>query len=461
MTTSSTTPSALRGLIEKYSVAGPRYTSYPTAPQWADLGEEKYQQALQAGYLGDDDPLALYVHIPFCEKLCYYCGCNIQITKDHGRSPSYVDALLAEAKFVSARLGGRKTLSQISWGGGTPTFLNTDEIARLHRGIAASFDISPSAEVSIEVDPRVTSCAQLEILRTLGFNHVSMGVQDFEPQVQKAINREQSREMTEQMLKKCRELGFTGINFDLIYGLPHQSLATFERTITQVAQVRPDRIALYNYARIPSLLKHQTILEEYPMPSAEERVEIFSMAYDRLTAAGYRAIGMDHFALEDDELYRAIEKGTLYRNFMGYSVKRGKNMIGLGASAIGEVGPTFFQNLRKPQDYQAAVESGKLAAFRGCFLSADDLRRKWVIQEIMCRFVLDYATFDTQFNEKFETYFAEELPRLAPFFSDGILVAGERSVRVTDLGRIFIRNVAMVFDAYLKQPGKAAHSKTV
>jgi len=451
----------LRELIRKYSIAGPRYTSYPTAPQWNEAhGRDAYQAQLHAKVMGENEPVALYIHIPFCEKLCYYCGCNIQITKDHDRSPSYVDALLSEARSVVGFLGKRE-LSQISWGGGTPTFLSCDEIRRLHQGIVDCFGVAAEAEVSIEVDPRVTSDEQLQCLRDLGFNRVSMGVQDFDPKVQKAINREQSRELTQAMLQRCRSLGYTGINFDLIYGLPHQSLGSFEQTVDAVVEIRPDRIALYNYARLPSLLKHQGILEEYPMPSPEERVDIFTMAYDRLTAVGYHAIGMDHFALAEDELYQAIKRGTLYRNFMGYTVKRGKHMIGLGASAIGEIGPSYFQNLRKPQDYQAAVESGQLAAFRGCLLSGDDQRRKWVIQELMCRFELSYSTFETEFGDRFESYFARELPALPGFASDGILELTPRMIRVTPLGRLFVRNVAMVFDAYLQQPKAATYSKTV
>ena len=452
---------ALMDLIRKYSVSGPRYTSYPTAPQWSETqSKDAYRRQLQSGVVGTNEPLALYVHIPFCETLCYYCGCNIHITKDHSRSVSYVDSLLREASEVAKLLGERRALSQISWGGGTPTFLNPDELQKLYLGLRKLFEVETDAEVSLEVDPRVTTDEQLECLRGLGFNRVSMGVQDFNPEVQQAVNRIQPAEMTARMLERARGLGYRGINFDLIYGLPHQTLDTFTRTIEQVVTIRPDRIALYNYARLPSMLKHQVILEKFPMPSADERVEIFSMAFDRLTAAGYHAIGMDHFALADDEMFKAVRNGTLYRNFMGYTVKRGRHMVGLGCSAIGEIGPSYFQNLRGPKEYQLTVEKEGLAAFRGCLLSEDDRRRKWAIEEVMCRFTLDFAAFEREFGEPFDRYFSTELPRLDAFVPDGILGKTSDRYTVTELGRLFVRNVAMVFDAYLKQ-AKVTFSKTV
>jgi oxygen-independent coproporphyrinogen III oxidase len=449
----------LAALISKYSTPGPRYTSYPTAPQWTEnAGPGDHEAALRR--VKPEESLALYVHLPFCEKLCYYCGCNIQITSDKGRSRVYVQRVIQELRQVAQILGSKRTLSQISWGGGTPTFLTLDEIRELAHATHECFAIDSDAEVSIEVDPRVTSVAQLELLRELGFNRTSLGVQDFNHKVQEAVNRIQSREMTLDLLNTCRRLGYDGINFDLIYGLPWQTLETFRQTIDQVVQMRPDRIALYNYARLPSLLKHQSILEKFPMPGAEERVEIFTMALTALTGRGYHAVGMDHFAVETDGLTKALAQGRLYRNFMGYTVKQGNHLIGVGCSAISEVGGGFFQNVKKPSDYESKIEAGSLATLRGIVLSQDDLRRKWIIQSLMCRFRLDPLAYEETFHEGFEAAFDDSLKRLEPFYADGILTKTGDVLQVTELGRLFVRNIAMAFDAYLNDK-KATFSQTV
>lgn len=451
----------VRELIKKYSTAGPRYTSYPTAPHWNEsVGQAQYAQKLKAA-AATGDPLALYVHIPFCEQLCYYCGCNILITKESTRGLSYVESLLTEMREVAKTLGRRVALSQISWGGGTPTFLGPDSIRKLQNGTRELFDLTEDAEVSIEIDPRVTSDRQLETLRELGFNRASLGVQDFNPEVQKAINRIQSFESTAGMLKRCHELGFRGVNFDLIYGLPFQTLATFTETVSQVVEARPDRIALYNYAHLPSLRPHQKILEKYPMAGADERVDIFSRAYETLLGAGYHSIGMDHFALATDELTQALQDGRLYRNFMGYTVKKGAGLIGVGASAIGEVGQAYFQNIREAKEYQEKIAAGDWATLRGCLLTPDDRERKWVIQSLMCRFRLDSAEFAQEFGRELDAAFPEEMGKLGSFFDEGLLEGNRQSARVTDLGRLFCRNVAMVFDAYLSRPSQAVYSRTV
>jgi len=452
----------LKALIQKYSTAGPRYTSYPTAPHFTEsLGEDAYRRQLAEKSGDPKKPLALYAHIPFCEALCYYCGCNILITKDHGREKDYVDSLLKEISTVAGLLGTRRALSQISWGGGTPTFLSVDQMERLQKGTVEHFDLAPGAEVSIEVDPRVTSLAQLERLRELGFNRVSMGVQDFHPEVQQAVNRVQTVDMTAGMLEDCRRLGYRGINFDFIYGLPFQTLGRFEKTVDEILRLKPDRIALYNYAHLPSVRPHQKILEKYPMPGPEERVEIFLMAYERLLAGGYRSIGMDHFALADDDLAKAIESGTLYRNFMGYTVQRAEDMLGIGASAIGEVGHGYFQNIREAKPYQEAIEAKGLSTLRGCQATEEDLRRKWTIQRLMCSFDLSFAEYAAKFGHSFEEHFASQLAQLAPFVEEGILEMPPGHILVTDLGRLFIRNVAMLFDEYLTRPGTATYSRTV
>ncbi len=452
----------LKELVEKYSQAGPRYTSYPTAPVWTgDMGPDAYRAHLKSGFLGDNKTLALYAHIPFCESLCYYCGCNIQITHDHSRSSSYVESLLIELRTVAELIGGRRTLTQISWGGGTPTFLTLDEIRKLQEGTTALFDIAADADVSIEIDPRVTSEAQLELLRALGFTRVSLGVQDFDEKVQKAVNRVQPADMTLRMLDKCRSLGFKETNFDLIYGLPYQTLGTFEKTVDAVVAMQPSRIALYNYARLPNMVKHQAILEDKPFADASERIDTFAMAYEKLTAAGYGAIGMDHFSHKTDSLYQALGEGTLYRNFMGYVVRKGTDLVGIGASAIGELGNSYFQNLRGAKEYEERVRGTGLSAFRGHRLSSDDERRKWIIQTLMCRFRLDYAEYQARFGESFPQTFADELGRLGAFVADGLLVVSSANLVVSEKGRLFIRNLAMIFDAYLKGPQKVTYSKTV
>jgi len=454
---------ALRDLIRKYSVSGPRYTSYPTAPQWTEnLSEKDYRSEFGTAFQNDTDPLALYIHIPFCEQLCYYCGCNIQITKDHERSKKYLEALLRELRELSQLFGKKKTLSQISWGGGTPTFLALSEIETLYRGITDHFEVAREAEVSIEIDPRVTSDGQLKLLSELGFNRASLGVQDFNEEVQKVVNRIQSDLMTHKMLNRCHELGFSGVNFDLIYGLPLQTVDSFKETVEAVIQMNPDRIALYNYAHLPSLRPHQKILEKRKMPEAEERVEIFSHAYERLLDSGYDSIGMDHFALKSDEMAVARQDGRLYRNFMGYTVKKGKGLLGVGASSIGESPNSYFQNVREALSYEKRVAETGLATLRGCFLNQDDLERKWIIQKLMCQFKLDEKEFQSEFGKSLTAGYAPELSELAPFFSEGLLEGSPTALRVTDLGRVFVRNIAMIFDAYLKRPHQnATYSRTV
>lgn len=452
----------LSALVRKYSQPGPRYTSYPTAPQWSTtVTGKQYAQALHTIGLNGANPIAVYIHIPFCESLCYYCGCNIEISKKRIVGIQYVGALLKEVAAVASRLGQRSCVNHMSWGGGTPTYLPCDEIERLYNGIRSHFGFSPEAELSIEVNPRVTTEQQLVLLARLGFNRISLGVQDFDPKVQKAVHREQSAGETLAMLRRCRELGFQGINFDLIYGLPYQTPRSFEQSVAEVIRMGPDRIALYHYAHLPALRFHQKILEKYPMPDARERVEIFTAAYHHLIQAGYVAIGMDHFATPSDELARALPEGKLHRNFMGYASQHAPDLIGMGASAIGEVGGGYFQNLRESKEYQFAIESGELATFRGCVISEEDRRRKWVIQHLMCAFQLSFEEYENFFQEPFEARFGVELKALEGFYEDEILEKAGGFIKVTPLGRLFIRNTAMVFDAYLPKSGSMVHSQTV
>lgn len=450
----------LTSLIEKYSRPGPRYTSYPTAPQWIEaVGPEAYRERLRR--VSPEAPLALYVHVPFCESLCYYCGCNIKITHDHGVASPYVSTLLDEAGLVARELGRRQKVNQLSLGGGTPTFLSPDEMTLLIEGLQDRFECLPDAEVSIEVDPRATTEAHLTRLRALGFNRISLGVQDFDPEVQRAVNRVQTAEMTASMVRRCRDLGFAGINLDLIYGLPFQNEGRFAATVETVLAIRPDRIALYNYAHLPKMIPHQRILEQYPLPDAGLRVRLFELAYRRLLEAGYVAIGMDHFALASDELAKAALSGALYRNFMGYTVKRAPGLIGLGASAIGEIEGGFFQNVREVPRYESTVREGGLATFRGCLLTDEDARRKWIIQSLMCRFEIPYARYREAFGEEFRGRYAPEREALAGLFEDSLLEETESGIRVTPLGRLFVRNAAMAFDEYLGSARKATFSKTV
>ncbi len=448
-------------LIEKYSGPGPRYTSYPTAPQWTEPFEVKsYASQLSGGLVKKVEPLAIYVHLPFCEALCYYCGCNIQVISEMSRSLPYVEKIIEEMSKVSGLLGGEQRVNLVSWGGGTPTFLSLAEIEKLHKATAKLFSLERDAELSIEIDPRVTSIEQLELLREMGFNRVSLGVQDFNEQVQKAVNRVQSIKQTEEMLHYCRRLGFKGVNFDLIYGLPLQSLESFKNTVSEVVRIRPDRIALYNYAHLPSLRKHQTILDRYSKPEPRERLAIYRAAYEALTKAGYIAIGMDHFALPADELSLALQGGYLKRNFQGYTVKRGNNLLGFGASAIGEVEGAYFQNKREPKEYEESVSQEGLATFRGCFLTDEDRSRKWLIESILCRFKIDFGQYSILFGKDFRGDFSNQWPSLETFQQEGIVSITGDSMGLTSLGRLFARNVAMTFDGYLDR-GNATYSQTV
>ncbi len=449
----------LRSLIEKYSQPGPRYTSYPTAPQWdCTIGGVEYEAEIRK-LRKDNDGLALYVHIPFCESLCYYCGCNIEVTKNRELEYSYVESCAKEIALISASVDRTQNLNQISWGGGTPTYLSLGGIQKLFHAIMNHFRIQSDAEISIEVDPRVTSTGQLQELRSLGFNRISLGVQDFDSTVQKAVHRVQPPLETKAMLTLCRSLGFRGINFDLIYGLPLQTLESFEKTLQLVIEMGPDRIALYNYAHLPNLIAHQKVLEKYLLPSPSDRVAIFELAYRSLTGCGYHSIGMDHFAKPSDELVLCSD--ALYRNFMGYTIKRSSQLIGIGCSAISEINGCYFQNHRNSSEYQASITQDKLATFRGCSVSDDDQRRKWIIQSLLCGMGISFDSYEEHFGESFENRFGEELKSLKTFEADAVLKLNSRSIQVTPIGKIFVRNIAMVFDAYLSKPSEVRYSKTV
>ncbi len=452
-----------RDLLERYDTPGPRYTSYPTAPEWIpEFSEVDYREALARAAQNVGEPMSIYVHLPFCRERCLFCGCNVVISKRQDVSENYLEYLYRELAMTAEALGGRRHVRQIHWGGGTPTFLTVPQIQALHAALAGHFDIAPDAELAIEVDPCVTTRAQCAVLRELGFNRISLGVQDFDPWVQEIVRRNQTEEETRQLVAWCRELGFGGVNIDLIYGLPEQKLETWERTIQSTIDIRPDRLAVYSYAHIPSKIKHQRRLEGYARPEGAEKYELFALARKLFLEAGYRAIGFDHFALPTDELSIAMDERRLHRNFMGYTVVPGCDQIGLGVSSIGEVAGAYAQNEKRPVMYYKAIDAGKFPTMLGIRLGHDDEVRRWVIRQLMCNFYLDFALLKAQWGVDYPDYFGAEEEALKPFYEDSFLVREEDGLRVLPLGKVFIRNICMVFDAYLKKPGGyTAFSRTV
>lgn len=437
-------------LLRRYNVPGPRYTSYPTAPVWKEgFGPREYDKVLAESREKERPaPLSLYLHLPFCEHLCYFCACTVVISGNHSVEESYLATIEKEISWVSSRAGSDREVIQLHWGGGTPTYFSPERAGRLAGRLRDSFRFAPDAEVSVEIDPRVTSREHLAVLREMGFNRVSMGVQDFDPTVQKAVNRIQSAEQTADLVSAARELGYGGINMDLIFGLPHQTPASFARTIDRVLEIGPDRLAVYSYANVPWMKKHQKLLEP-KLPSEREKFEIFRTALARFTDAGYEYIGMDHFARPDDELSRARRERTLHRNFQGYTTKAGTDLLGLGMSAIGAIGDSFVQNRRDLPGYRKALESEGAATFRGFHLSFDDRVRREVIASMLCHGVVVIPEIEATYRIRFREYFADALERLIPCAADGLVEISESELRATPLGRVFLRNLAMPFDAYL------------
>lgn len=449
-------------LLHRYNVAGPRYTSYPTAPVWREgVGPGDYEEILAESNAGREPaPLSLYLHIPFCESLCYFCACTVVITGNHSVEDPYLALLEREIDWVAERVGGEREVVQLHWGGGTPTYLAPDRITRLAAKLRAAFPFAPDAEVGVEIDPRVTTPAHLAALRAAGFNRLSMGVQDFDPAVQEAINRVQTYEGTRALVESAREMGFDSVNIDLIYGLPLQTPDSFLATIERILEIGPDRLAVYSYANVPWLKKHQKLLETR-LPGEREKFEIFRTALTRFAAAGYEYIGMDHFARPEDELSRARRERTLHRNFQGYTTKAGTDLIGMGVSAIGAVGNAFVQNRRELAAYRSAVESEGTATFRGFRLSFDDRLRRDVIGNLLCHGVIVIPEIESAFGIDFREYFADSLHRLAPCEEDGLVDISATEVRATALGRVFLRNLAMCFDSYLSTSEKPLFSKTL
>ena len=447
------TTSTLR-LLERYDRPGPRYTSYPTAIEFHtgvrnDVYAERLARLNQAG----DAPLSFYAHLPFCEERCSFCGCNVVITPHRGVAARYLDGVEQEIDLLASHLPDRRALAQMHWGGGTPTYYTPEQLARLHARIGRHFSFTVDAELGVEIDPRVTTPAHLDQLRSLGFNRLSMGVQDFNPKVQEAVNRIQSYELTRDLIVHARALGFGSINVDLIYGLPHQTEATFAATLEQVLTLRPDRVAAYSFAFVPWMSAHMKDIDRQALPTPEVKLALLAATVDAFSAAGYRAIGMDHFALPTDELARAVDSGTLHRNFMGYTVKATTDMVAIGVSAIGNVQGAFVQNTKKLPEYYEAVAAGRFPIERGFELSRDDEIRRYVITELMCNFHLDVAAVERRFEIDFDGYFANELASLTADVdspvADGLVSVRRDRIDVQPAGRMFVRNVCMVFDKYL------------
>ena len=449
--------------ILKYDVAGPRYTSYPTAPEWSSaVGADVYAAKLKA-FGQNDKTLSLYIHIPFCEQLCYFCACNKVIRpKEQKTGDEYLDHMFKEIDMVARAIGTRKTVRQLHWGGGTPTYLNEDQLRRLFTKVASTFDVDPDGEIAIEIDPRTVSQNKLKVLKELGFNRVSMGVQDFDARVQDDINRVQPFEQVKEVNDWCRQLGFKSVNFDLIYGLPYQSRETFGNTVDKVVELRPDRIALYSFAYVPWLSKPQNKFNLDAVPLRDEKLDIFIQSRDKFSAGGYQAIAMDHFALNTDDMAVAFKQGALHRNFMGYTLKPADEFLGLGVSAIGFLENTYIQNVKVLPDYYARINSGILPVERGKILTDDDCIRQWVINTLMCGFAISKILFAQIFRYKFEDYFSVEAKHIQECIEDGLIEDDGENIIVTELGKLFIRNVCMGFDHYLRQKdGHKRFSRTV
>ena len=451
-------------LLARYSGNGPRYTSYPTAPQFSETFDLADYVRAAGDPKASSTNLSLYFHIPFCDTVCFYCGCNRVVTKNRAHARPYLKQIISEIALQAKLFDTARPVSQLHWGGGTPTFLSLDEMAALMAATREHFVLLPDeeGEYSIEIDPREACADTMFHLRKLGFNRVSLGVQDFDPLVQRAVNRIQPLSMTTDVMQAARAAGFYSVSVDLIYGLPHQSVESFGRTLDTIIALVPDRLSVFGYAHLPHLFRMQRMIDEAALPSPETRLALLKLVIERLTGAGYVYIGMDHFALPDDELARAQAQRTLHRNFQGYSTRADCDMIGFGVSSIGKVGDVYAQNIKDVPGYGAALDAGHLALARGIRLNADDLLRRDVITELMCNLELRFDEFNAKYGIDFATRFAPELERLHEFAKDGLLVCGNDRLDVLPAGRMLVRNIAMVFDRYLRDATRNNHySRTV
>jgi len=451
-------------LIRKYGGSGPRYTSYPTADRFVEAFDAAaYRHWLQNRNIGGfARPLGLYVHLPFCGTICYYCACNKIITRDHGRSAKYLKYLEREARLVAECLGEDRSTGQMHWGGGTPTFLSDTELGDLTRMLRSEFDFAAQGEYAVEVDPRTVSPERVALLARLGFNRISVGVQDFDPEVQRAVHRIQSLEQTEQVIRVAREHGFRSVNVDLIYGLPKQTLEGFARTLALVSGMDPDRIALYSYAHLPTLFKPQRRIAEADLPAPETKLRLLTMAIERLVSEGYAYIGMDHFARPGDDLAVAQRQGRLTRNFQGYSSVGDSDILGLGVSAISTVGPVYAQNVKTLDEYYGRLDNDLLPVLRGLELGADDLVRRAVIQALACHFEVSKEAISIAHLIEFDGYFAAELAQLKEMEKESLVAIDDEWITVTPRGRLLVRALCMVFDRYLRaERARSLYSKVI
>ena len=451
----------LRALLAKYDSAAPRYTSYPPIPYWGSLDGTAVAGWLAEPREADDTSLSLYTHIPFCRNRCHYCGCFVVITPHQEPAERYLGAVHREMEMVAARLGPGRPVRQYHLGGGTPNFISREAMERLVRHARELFHFEDDVEMSIEVDPRHLSPAELKHLRALGFNRLSLGIQDFDEEVQAGVNRVEPYEHVRMLVAAAREEGFAGINFDLIYGLPHQNRERFRRTVERVLTLAPDRLALYNFAYLPQAFPHQRKMDAEALPDSEEKLAIFLTARDLFLANGYQAIGLDHFAREDDELARAYRAGTMRRNFMGYTTQAGTDLLAFGVSGISEYNGRYWQNEKKLVGYERTVEAGEIPVIRGLLLDAEDRLRQAVVADLFCQGVVDFAALGARFGMDVRGHFAQELGLLEPLHADGLIELSDSQLVVTELGQFFLRNIAVVFDNRTRQGAPVKFSRTV
>lgn len=446
-------------LIKRYDVSGPRYTSYPTAIQFDenfDVGSYREMAKISNESEGEKTPLSLYFHLPFCDTICYFCGCNKVVTKDKNRAAPYLERLHREIEMQGKLFDADRTVDQLHWGGGTPTFISDDQMIALMRKTAEHFHLrdNDEGEYSLEVDPREIGDDTIACLREIGFNRISMGVQDFEPAVQKAVNRIQTEKETEAVIVAARKEGFKSVSMDLMYGLPLQTAKTFSNTLDRIMALAPDRLSVFNYAHLPDLFKPQRRINVIDLPPPEVKMEILQLTIERLLAEGYVYIGMDHFARPDDEMAIAQREGTLYRNFQGYSTHAECDMVSMGVTAISKVGASYSQNQRVMDQYTGDIDADHLAVFRGVELDADDLLRRDVINQLICHFELDIKAIEQKYQIVFKEYFSNALKGMETMAQDGLLKYDDERIEVQPVGRILIRNICMAFDRYIENSGK-------
>ena len=448
-------------LIKKYDRPGPRYTSYPPATEFSEkYGRDYYiKHLIESNRVGK--PLSLYFHIPFCENACWFCGCNVVINRIRGREVPYLKRLEKEISYLKGYLDTSRPVVQLHWGGGTPNYLTMGQTEDLFSLIRENFNLSPDAEISVEIDPRSISYDYLKLYRELGFNRISMGVQDFNPKVQKAINRIQPYPLMVKVMNWVRELGFTSVNIDLVYGLPHQTPESFLETVEKTIKLDPDRVAVYNFAYVPWLKPLQRRIDPKTLPPPQDKLKMLKSAIERFTEAGYVYIGMDHFAKPHDELVQAQREGKLWRNFQGYTTKKGVDLIGIGMSSISMLERYYGQNFKTVRPYYEAIDSGYLPTYRGIELNEDDLIRREVITELICNFRLEKEAIGEKFGIDFDSYFEKELQELSQMESDGLLKLSPERIEITPLGRLLIRNICMVFDVYTKRRTERRFSRTI